>query len=230
MSNKGPRNSWSLNFKKPLNSKNISSNHDQLENRPVSPTNQSKMPEAENNESGVNKEGVPFLSHNRNPERKWVAELVSRLSDVGATKSAILLACPFQLQEDSAISDTVFISGQERGRGSLGSCIYFIWERKVLPTPPAEVLFPLIGWYCQLTICPPLAARKVTKQKGFGGDHQVSRNHRGAHIQLSGHHIHILSPVWPRGDKTPIMSAIPFSTTQWDSRMKIISKKLVQTK
>lgn len=91
--------------------------------------------------SGVNKEGVPFLSHNRNPERKWVAELVSQLSDVGATKSAILLACPFRLQEDSAISDTVFISGQERGRGSLRILhLFYLGKKSVAYTPSRSSL------------------------------------------------------------------------------------------
>lgn len=80
--------------------------------------------------SGVNKEGVPFLSRNRNSGRKWLAELVPRLNDVGATKSAIFLACPLWLQDDAAISDTVSISSQERGRGSLRPLRLFYQGKK----------------------------------------------------------------------------------------------------
>lgn len=105
---------------------------------------------------------------------------------------------------------------RREGEGALGSCIYFIWGRKALPTPPAVVLFPLIGRYCQLTICHP-----SSKEGGKAGGVGVSQNHSGSHIQLSRHHRSILSPVGPRGDKTPILTEIPFSTTRWDTRIKI---------
>lgn len=127
------------------------------------------------------------------------------------------ISCPYQVR------------GEEEG--ALGSCIHFISERKAFPMPLAEVLLSLISQYCQLTICPSLATRKVAKQKGFGNDCGVSQNHSSSHTQLSGHSINILSPAWSRGDKTPIMTEIPSSTTQWDTMgLRWISKKPVKTK
>lgn len=96
---------------------------------------------------------------------KWVLELVQWFNDVGATKSAVLLAYSSWLQDGCSYSrHHIHInSGEREEEGVLRFCIHFIRKGKAYPMHPAEVPLPLIGQYNHLTICPPLASRKVIK-------------------------------------------------------------------
>lgn len=145
MSNEGPRNSWSLDFKKPLDNKNISSNHDQLENRPVSSMNQLKMPQAANNErlriQWCKQRGCSFsLSQQKfwteSGWQNWFRgskmlgppSLQFPWPVLCGCKRVLLFRYPVHIESGEILH-------------------LFYPERKALPTPPAEVLFPLVGRY-----------------------------------------------------------------------------------
>lgn len=138
---------------------------------------------------------------------------------------------PFMVarQLTAAIPESVSILSEEREEeGVLGSCIHFIRESKVFLTLPAEVLLPLIGQFYHLTPCPPLAARKVAKERGLGNVPRVNKIPSYCHTQLSGNYISILCDLW---EEIPIMTGFHFSLLCGDTMgLGWISKKSVKTK